>query len=155
MAEGGTLLLNEIGELPLFLQSKLLTFMDTKSFLRVGGEKSIGTNARIIAATHRNLDQEVSEGRFLAPLLYRLNVLVINVPPLRERIEDIPVLLEEIMSRLAKDLQLSDIPKIDAASTIALAKYHWPGNVRELRNILRTLADSIRRQDVERGTPLG
>jgi PAS domain S-box-containing protein len=136
LAEGGTLLLNEIGELPISQQSKLLTFLDTKSFLRVGGEKSIRANARIMAATNRNLETEVADGRFLAPLLYRLNVLAITMPPLRDRIEDIPVLLEEIMSRLAVDLQLTRVPAIDPASITALAKYLWPGNVRELRNVI-------------------
>ena len=136
LAEGGTLLLNEIGELTLSLQSKLLTFLDTRSFLRVGGEKSITVNARIIAATNRSLETEVVEGRFLSPLLYRLNVFAIHVPPLRDRIEDIPVLVEEIMSRLAKELQLTSLPAIDPASVIALSGYDWPGNVRELRNVL-------------------
>ena len=136
LAEGGTLLLNEIGELTLSLQSKLLTFLDTRSFFRVGGEKSITVNARIIAATNRSLETEVAEGRFLSPLLYRLNVFAINVPSLRDRIDDIPVLLEEIMSLLAKELQLTSLPAIDSASAIALARYHWPGNVRELRNVI-------------------
>jgi PAS domain S-box-containing protein len=136
LAEGGTLLLNEIGELTISLQSKLLTFLDTRSFLRVGGEKSITVNARIIAATNRSLETEVLEGRFLSPLLYRLNVFAINVPPLRDRIEDIPVLLEEIMSMLAADLQLTSLPAIDPASVITLSGYDWPGNVRELRNVL-------------------
>ncbi len=136
LAEGGTLLLNEIGELTLSLQSKLLTFLDTRSFLRVGGEKSITVNARIIAATNRSLETEVVEGRFLSPLLYRLNVFAIRVPPLRDRIEDIPALLEEIMSMLAKELQLTSLPAIDPASVIALSRYDWPGNVRELRNVL-------------------
>ncbi len=110
LAEGGTLLLNEIGELPLSLQSKLLTFLDTRSFLRVGGEKPINVNARIISATNRSLDNEVEEGRFLSALFYRINVFGITVPPLRDRIEDIPVLLEEIMSRLAVELQLTTSP---------------------------------------------
>ncbi|MGD9818556.1 MAG: sigma 54-interacting transcriptional regulator [Desulfomonilaceae bacterium] len=136
LAEGGTLLLNEIGELPLNLQSKLLTFLDTKSFLRVGGEKGLKVNARIISATNRNLEKEVEEGRFLAALYYRINVFRINMPPLRDRNEDIPVLLEELMSRLAAQLQLKIIPYIDPASVIALARYDWPGNVRELRNAL-------------------
>ncbi|MFH0823146.1 MAG: sigma 54-interacting transcriptional regulator [Pseudomonadota bacterium] len=136
LAEGGTLLLNEIGELTLELQAKLLTFLDTKSFLRVGGEKSVTVNARIIAATNRSLDTEVAEGRFLSPLLYRLNVFVISMPPLRDRSEDIPVLVEEIMSRLAPDLQLTNLPVLDPASMIALTRYHWPGNVRELRNVI-------------------
>ncbi|MHB8204868.1 MAG: sigma 54-interacting transcriptional regulator, partial [Desulfomonilaceae bacterium] len=113
LAEGGTLLLNEIGELPLSLQSKLLTFLDTRSFLRVGGEKSLTVNARIISATNRSLDKEVEEGRFLSALFYRINVFGITLPPLRDRIEDIPILLEEIMSRLAVELQLTHIPYID------------------------------------------
>jgi DNA-binding NtrC family response regulator len=136
MAEGGTLLLNEIGELTLSLQSKLLTFLDTRSFFRVGGEKSITVNARIIAATNRSLETEVVEGRFLSPLLYRLNVFAIHVPPLRDRIADIPVLLEEIMSSLAVELQRTPLPAIDPATVIALSRYDWPGNVRELRNVL-------------------
>ena len=87
LAEGGTLLLNEIGELPLSLQSKLLTFLDTRSFLRVGGDKGVKVDARLIAATHRDLGQEIAQGRFLEPLFYRLNVFPIQVPPLRERLE--------------------------------------------------------------------
>jgi PAS domain S-box-containing protein len=136
LAEGGTLLLNEIGELTLSLQSKLLTFLDTRSFLRVGGQKSITVNARIIAATNRSLETEVAQSRFLSALLYRLNVFAINLPPLRERIEDIPVLAEEIMSRLAKEMHLTSLPAIDHASAMALSGYDWPGNVRELRNVL-------------------
>lgn len=136
LAEGGTLLLNEIGELPLPMQAKLLTFLDTKSFVRVGGQKTISVNARILAATHRDLESEIAAGRFLQALFYRLNVLTIAVPPLRERIEDLPILLEEIMAKLAAELQLTQIPVIDPASVIAMSKYHWPGNVRELRNAL-------------------
>ncbi len=136
LAEGGTLLLNEIGELPLSLQSKLLTFLDTRSFLRVGGEKLLNVNARIISATNRSLDEEVEEGRFLSALFYRINVFGINVPPLRDRIEDIPILLEEIMQRLAVELQLTHLPYVDPAFAIALTRYDWPGNVRELRNAL-------------------
>jgi PAS domain S-box-containing protein len=136
LAEGGTLLLNEIGELTLSLQSKLLTFLDTRSFLRVGGEKSITANARIIAATNRSLETEIAEDRFLSALYYRLNVFAIHVPPLRDRIEDIPALLEEILSRLSKELQLTSLPAIDPASVIAFSGYDWPGNVRELRNVI-------------------
>ena len=136
LAEGGTLLLNEIGELPLSLQSKLLTFLDTKSFLRVGGDKSIHINARLLAATHRDLEAEVREGRFMAPLLYRLNVFTIQVPRLRDRIGDIPVLAEEILSALGTELQLTQIPTIHLAQMNKLMRYSWPGNVRELRNVL-------------------
>ncbi|MBM4328167.1 MAG: PAS domain S-box protein [Deltaproteobacteria bacterium] len=136
LAEGGTLLLNEIGELSLPLQSKLLTFLDTKSFLRVGGEKSIHVNARLIAATNRNLQEEVSEKRFLEALFYRLNVFTIHIPPLRDRTEDIPVIVEEIMSSLAADMQLPELPVIDPQGMSRLTQYYWPGNVRELRNVL-------------------
>ena len=136
LAEGGTLLLNEIGELSLALQAKLLTFLDTKSFLRVGGEKSIHINARLIAATHRNLDEEVAAGRFLPALFYRLNVFLVNVPALRKRLGDLPILAEEIMSALASEMQLAEIPVLDFDALSALARYLWPGNVRELRNVL-------------------
>ncbi|MFZ5864486.1 MAG: sigma 54-interacting transcriptional regulator [Thermodesulfobacteriota bacterium] len=136
LAEGGTILLNEIGELALPLQSKLLTFLDTKSFVRVGGEKSIHINARLIAATHRNLEDEVAAGRFLPALFYRLNVFSVNVPPLRQRIDDLPILCEELMSAIALDMQLTEIPVIDAAALKGLSRYSWPGNVRELRNVL-------------------
>jgi PAS domain S-box-containing protein len=136
LAEGGTLLLNEIGELPLALQSKLMTFLDTRSFLRVGGEKNIHVNARLIAATHRDLKTEVARGRFFQALYYRLNVFAIEVPPLRERVRDIPLLVREIMARLAVEMQLIETPVPDQASIEALCRYHWPGNVRELRNVL-------------------
>ncbi len=136
LAEGGTLLLNEIGELTPVLQAKLLSFLDTRSFLRVGGEKSVRVDARIIAATHRDLEKEVEEGRFLQPLFYRLNVFSITVPPLRERVEDIPVLVEAIVSRVASEMHLTERPFIDSSTMAALARYDWPGNVRELRNVL-------------------
>jgi PAS domain S-box-containing protein len=136
LAEGGTLLLNEVGELSLFVQSKLLTFLDTRSFMRVGGEKSIHVNARIIAATHRKLDEEVAAGRFLEPLYYRLNVFSITVPPLRERMEDIPVLVREIVISLSSQMNLPEEPILDPQVLSGLTRYSWPGNVRELRNIL-------------------
>ena len=136
LAEGGTILLNEIGELDLSIQSKLLTFLDTHSFLRVGGEKRVNVNARLIAASHRDLQTQVSEGRFLEPLFYRLNVFPIDVPPLRERIEDMPVLVRQIISTLATEMQLNEIPRFERHHMEALNSYHWPGNVRELRNVL-------------------
>ncbi len=136
LAEGGTLLLNEIGELPLPLQAKLLTFLDDRHFTRVGGEKKISINARIIAATNRDLEKEVAEARFRQDLFYRINIMNLAVPPLRERVEDIPVLADEILSILAKDLELNHIPTINQSTMDSLIKYHWPGNVRELRNVL-------------------
>ncbi len=136
LAEGGTLLLNEIGELSTTLQAKLLTFLDERAFLRVGGEKNIRINARIIAATHRDLWDEVGRGHFLRPLYYRLNVFAIEVPSLRKRVKDLPMLVEEIISKLATDMQLSEVPSVDPTTMDALSRYPWPGNVRELRNVL-------------------
>ncbi len=136
LAEGGTLLLNEVGELPLPLQAKLLTFLDTRQFTRVGGEKNITVNARLIAATNRDLEKEVDAGCFRQDLFYRLNVLSVTVPPLRERREDIPILIREMMTLLCTDMQLHEVPTIDAATVNVLKSYDWPGNVRELRNVL-------------------
>jgi PAS domain S-box-containing protein len=136
LAEGGSLLLNEIGELSLPLQAKLLAFLDTKKFTRVGGEKEISVNARLMAATNRDLEKQVGDGRFRKDLFYRLNVIRINIPPLRERLEDIPALVDEITSRLATEMQFTSIPPLDRAALNSLAGYAWPGNVRELRNVL-------------------
>ncbi len=136
LAEGGTLLLNEIGDLSLSLQAKLLTFLDTKSFTRVGGEKKVSVNARLMFATNKDLEEEIKGGRFRQDLFYRINVVTITVPPLRDRIDDIQTLAEEIMSDISKELQLTHIPPIDPASRLALTGYDWPGNVRELRNVL-------------------
>ena len=130
LAEGGTLLLNEIGELPLHLQAKLLTFLDTRSFTRVGGEKSVTVSARLIAATNRHLEEEVAKGRFRHDLYYRLNVLSIRVPPLKERIEDIPALVRQIISHLDQELQLPRVPSISAPDMAKLSRTKWPGNVR-------------------------
>jgi DNA-binding NtrC family response regulator len=136
LAEQGTLLLNEIGELSPELQAKLLTFLDTRSFNRVGGEVSVSVNARLIAATNRDLKKEVAEGRFRTDLFYRLNVLSIQVPLLRERVEDIPILVREMMTQLAAEMDLPCIPEVDTATMRALTTYTWPGNVRELRNVI-------------------
>jgi DNA-binding NtrC family response regulator len=136
LAEGGTLMLNEIGELSSALQPKLLTFLDTKRFLRLGGKKSISIDARIIAASHRDLMQEVANGTFLEPLFFRLNVLGIRVPPLRERRRDIPILAKEMLSKIATELKMTGVPVLDAGSIRVLLSYHWPGNVRELQNFL-------------------
>lgn len=136
LAEGGTLLLNEIGELPPSLQAKLLTFLDTRVITRVGGERRIDVNARIIMATNKDLPKEVEEGRFRKDLYYRITVLTIRVPPLRERVEDIPVLVSQLSTRLAAELQTSQTMDIDPATMEKLCHHTWPGNVRELRNEL-------------------
>ncbi len=136
LAERGTLLLNEIGELSPNVQAKLLTFLDSRTFTRVGGEKSISISARLIAATNRDLEKEVASGRFRTDLFYRLNVLSIRVPLLRERIEDIPDLVREITAQLVAELDLSFTPTLDSTTMKLLAGYAWPGNVRELRNVI-------------------
>ncbi|MBM4329206.1 MAG: PAS domain S-box protein [Deltaproteobacteria bacterium] len=136
LAEGGTLFLNEIGELSERLQAKLLTFLDTRTFTRVGGEKTVSVNARLITATNKDLESEVAEGRFRRDLFYRLNVLTIAIPPLRERREDIPVLVEYLVSELQKEIRLNAPVEMAPSAMDALMAYEWPGNVRELRNVV-------------------
>jgi len=102
----------------------------------VGGEQEISVNARLVFATNKDLEEEVREGRFRQDLFYRINVMTITIPPLRDRIDDIQTLAEEIMLEIAQELQLTRIPPIDPASKLALTGYDWPGNVRELRNVL-------------------
>lgn len=136
LAEGGTLLLNEIGELSSQMQAKLLTFLDDMRFMRVGGEKMIKVNARLLAATHRDVQEEVDKGNFLPPLMYRLNVLTLKLPPLRERLDDLPILVRQLYSDLVEKTRPSDAPEIDEVSIESLKQYHWPGNVRELRNTI-------------------
>lgn len=136
LAEGGTLLLNEIGELAWPIQAKLLTFLDTKSFTRVGGEQPVVVNARILAATNKDLNTEARSGRFRQDLFYRLNVFPIVVPPLRQRIEDVPALVQDLLTRLSARFGLSHIPFLEPGCLELLSRYHWPGNVRELENVL-------------------
>jgi len=136
LAEGGTIFLNEIGELSPRLQAKLLAFLDTRTFTRVGGEKTISVNARLITATNRDLEKEAEQGHFRRDLFYRLNVLSIKVPPLRERKDDIPILVDQITAQLQKDIRLVSPPAFTKDAVDALAAYDWPGNVRELRNVL-------------------
>ncbi|MEJ2502890.1 MAG: sigma-54 dependent transcriptional regulator [Gemmatimonadota bacterium] len=135
LAEGGTLVLDEIGELDLGLQGKLLRFIEEKVFRRVGGTKDLEVDARVIAATNRDLEEEVEEGAFREDLYYRLRVFPIRLPPLRERPSDIPALVrtfvEEFNTQFGKGIE-----KVDPAAMEQLKAYRWPGNVRELRNML-------------------
>jgi DNA-binding NtrC family response regulator len=135
LAHQGTLFLDEIGEMPLHLQSKLLRVLENKEIRRIGGEKSITVDVRILAATNRNLEEEVSAGQFRRDLYYRLNVVSLTMPPLRERVEDIPDLIDSYVEHLAPRIgcQISGVSE-DAAE--ALCAYSWPGNVRELINVL-------------------
>ncbi len=136
LAEGGTLLLNEIGELSLAGQAKLLTFLDTRMITRLGGEKTILVDARIICATNRDLEQETQAGGFRADLFHRINVFTITVPPLRDRTEDIPALCSELLETIGKRLGRARIPVVDMQAMDILCGRSWPGNVRELMNAL-------------------
>lgn len=133
-ASGGTLFLDEITEMPLDLQVKLLRVLETGTFMRVGSTQVQQTDVRIIAATNRQPDQAVSCGKLREDLLYRLNVFPIHLPPLRERVEDVPLLAEHFLSELSR--REGQIKKFDPLALERLSAYRWPGNVRELRNIV-------------------
>jgi transcriptional regulator with GAF, ATPase, and Fis domain len=135
VANGATLFLDEIGELPLELQAKLLRVIQDGEFERLGSSQTIKVDARIIAATNRNLEQEVKKGNFREDLWYRLNIFPITMPPLRDRTEDIPLLVAFYISKIAKRLG-KDIPIVPKLMMDAFLNYDWPGNVRELENIL-------------------
>lgn len=135
-AGGGTIFLDEIGELPLEAQVRLLRVLQSKEIERVGGTQTINLDIRIIAATNRNLEELVEEGKFREDLWFRLNVFPILIPPLRERLQDIPELLQYFINLKSKDLKLPQIPTLAPTAIDALMDYHWPGNVRELQNIV-------------------
>jgi len=134
-AEGGTLFFDEVADLPLDMQVKLLRAIQEKSVRPVGAADEIATDVRILCATHKHLEQEVKENRFRQDLFYRLNVIQLAVAPLRERREDIPLLTQHLLQKLAADIQLPS-PKLSQAAQQRLNEYHFPGNVRELENIL-------------------
>lgn len=133
LARGGTLFLDEIGDLPLELQAKLLRVLQERQFYRIGGTKPLPLEARIIAATNRRLDEEVAAGRFRADLYYRLNVVTLEIPPLRERPEDIPELVQAFLFECASRYD-KPVPVLTPEALAALVRYPWPGNVRQLRN---------------------
>ena len=135
LANGGTIFLDEIGNMPLEMQAKLLRVLEEKKFEKVGGNNKILLDARIIAATNEDIEEAVKSGNFREDLYYRLNVITLDIPPLRERIEDIPILCEELLDYLCKELN-SPRKTIDKNTINVLKNYHWPGNVRELRNVL-------------------
>jgi chemotaxis protein methyltransferase CheR len=135
VADGATLFLDEIGELPLELQPKLLRVIQDGEFERLGSSGTIKVDVRVIAATNRNLEEEVRRGRFREDLWYRLNIFPITVPPLRERIEDIVLLVDFFVDKISKRLGKS-IESIPMSVMNTLQDYHWPGNVRELENVL-------------------
>jgi two-component system response regulator AtoC len=142
-AEGGTLFLDEIGELDVELQAKLLRVVQTGRFERVGGEEAVQTDVRVIAATNRDLPARIAEGRFREDLYYRLNVVSLEMPPLRQRREDIPLLAEHIVRRLAVKYGWPHLA-LDPDAIPLLAGRSWPGNVRELQNVLSRAAILVR-----------
>lgn len=135
LADKGSLFLDEVGDIPLELQPKLLRVLQEREFERLGGTRTIQTNVRLIAATHRNLAQMVTEGKFRQDLFYRLNVFPISVPPLRERAEDIPHLIWHYTHKYAQQFTRR-IETIPAAAMENMVSYSWPGNIRELQNFI-------------------
>jgi two-component system response regulator AtoC len=149
LAHGGTLFLDEIGEMNLTLQAKLLRVLETQMFFRVGGTKKVSVDVRFIAATNRDLDQYVGEGKFRSDLLFRINNFMIPLPPLRERPEDIPSLAEHFLARTSGGKTM----RISGDAMELLNNYYWPGNVRELRNVIEravilSVSDVITSEDL-------
>jgi sigma-54 specific flagellar transcriptional regulator A len=137
MAEGGTLFLDEIGDMPLPMQVKLLRVLQERTYERVGSNKTLTANVRIIAATHRNLEEHIADGRFREDLFYRLNVFPIDMPALRERPEDIPLLINELIKRIEHESR--GTVRLTPAAMTSLCRSEWPGNVRELANVVERL----------------
>jgi DNA-binding NtrC family response regulator len=135
LAHGGTIFLDEIGDISAKLQADLLRVLQERRFYRIGGNQEVEVDVRVIAATHKNLAEEVQQGRFREDLYYRLNVIEIKLPPLRERREDIPLLAEHFLQRISSELG-RDVNGVSAGALKLLMNYDWPGNVRELENVI-------------------
>ena len=158
LADGGTLFLDEIGDMSLSAQAKVLRALQENKIVRVGGEKEIPVNVRILAATNKNLGSEIEKGNFREDLYHRLSVIVIQVPPLRERKDDIPLLVENFVGIIAQDMG-KPAPTFLPEAFEELQRYPWTGNIRELRNIVERLVilcgETISKEDVVRfGNPL-
>src|SRR5690554_458179 len=138
LAKGGTLFLDEVGDMPLTMQVKLLRVLQERIFERIGGNKSITADVRIVAATHKNIEEMIELGDFREDLFYRLNVFPIEMPPLRERTEDIPLLINELVSRMENEKRGS--VRFNEAAIMSLCQHSWPGNVRELANLVERMA---------------
>jgi DNA-binding NtrC family response regulator len=135
MAHGGTLILDEVGEMPVHLQVKLLRALEERRFYRLGGERAIAVDVRIVAATNRDLKADVAMKRFRSDLYYRLAVVTLSIPPLRERREDIPLLVESYFNHFSAQLNRRELA-LEPSAVEALEQYAWPGNVRELINVV-------------------
>ena len=149
LADGGTIFLDEIGDMSLRMQSKILRVLQDNKFQRVGGETEVEVDTRVIAATNKDLEKEIAAGRFRSDLFYRLNVIPFFIPPLRQRREDIPLLVNYFVKSFSK----AQVLKIDERAMNVLKSYDWPGNVRELKNIIErfsifNLQDKITEEDV-------
>lgn len=147
LAEGGTIFLDEIGEIPLHIQVKLLRVLESRSFERIGGSETIVTDARVVAATNRDLKKMVEEGTFREDLFYRLDVVSLEIPPLRERKEDIPLLVKHYLDVFNKE-NGKDIG-ITETAMVSLCAYAWPGNIRELRNCVERMVVLCRGKMIE------
>lgn len=153
-ADGGTIFLDEIGELPIESQVKLLRVLQEKEFEHIGSSKTIRVDVRVVAATNKNLEKEVAEGRFRLDLFYRLNVFPIELPPLRDRKEDIPVLAKHFVARSARLMERDTVPEISTAVMKELMQYSWPGNIRQLEHLMeRTLIRTRGNEIKEIGLP--
>jgi transcriptional regulator with GAF, ATPase, and Fis domain len=141
MADGGTLFLDDIDDVPLSMQVKLLRVLQNRTIERLGGTRSVPVNVRIIAGSKKDLKQMVADGKFREDLYYRLNVIPVALPPLRERREDIPVLMEHFIARYFRS-KGEDVPPISEAVRQAFVRYRWPGNVRELENTCERIAQT-------------
>ncbi|HEX7155240.1 MAG TPA: sigma-54 dependent transcriptional regulator [Thermoanaerobaculia bacterium] len=157
LADGGTLFLDEIGDMSVKTQAKVLRVLQEQTFQRVGGQQTIKVDVRVLAATNKDLEAEIAAGNFRSDLFYRLNVLPIEVPPLRARGNDIVLLAEHFLRRFAAETG-QPRKKLSAGAAAKLRGYHWPGNVRELRNVIERLAilipgETIEGDDVQLGAP--
>jgi DNA-binding NtrC family response regulator len=142
-AHGGTLFLDEVGDIPLNTQVKLLRVIESRELTRVGGSEPVKLDVRLIAATNKNIEAEIEQGKFREDLYYRLNVVTINLPPLRERKEDVSVLVEAFVREFSAERGI-DPPPVDRDAMSKLETYSWPGNVRELRNIVESIVATLR-----------
>jgi transcriptional regulator with PAS, ATPase and Fis domain len=154
-ADGGTVFLDEVGDMASGLQAKLLRFLEDRTFRRVGGTEEISVDVRVIAATNRNIEKAVEEGAFRRDLLFRLNVVPVFIPPLRERGDDLRLLMEHFVAHFSREFK-KPINRIDSAVHSKLMAYSWPGNVRELRNVceravLLCPTDVLRAEDIVLG----